>query len=318
MKKSFVFFLFLVIALAGCGTPLAPYDQLPGAQNSSSQNYRATANAALQQADWQDAAMTATAQAPIINITETAAALAMQQQLWTTTAQSVQETQIAQVTGTAQSIAVTSTVAKLNADNQVLANAVARDNLALQRQANNNAFVATMGQMAPLLALAMAVGLTIIFANTYVRKMRYQPAKVDERGNVLPMVDIVDRSFIDIDRSPNFRGKVSDEVLAKILAYILEKKFGIKPMLPEVTAKRQDGTTERDQMIDLATRGLPATASENREQKKLAGQQMMQQLTDSTLQGRFKILDENTSDLAVVNGDVIEVLDQDWKEAEKK
>src|SRR5690242_1119882 len=122
IKHLLILLLFLfLLAIASCA-PAVPYDQMPG-----SSNYRATADAALNQAQWQEAAQSATAQAPIVRITETAAALAMQQQLWTATAQSVQETQIAAATGTANSINITATVAQLNAQSTAISNSAMRD-----------------------------------------------------------------------------------------------------------------------------------------------------------------------------------------------
>jgi hypothetical protein len=100
---------------------------------------------------------------------------------------------------------------------------------------------------------------------------------------------------------------------------MFEKKFGIPPQLPPVTAARQDAATERDQMIDLATRGVPGSSPETREMKKLAGQQMVKQLSGSNLASRFRILDGSAANNTdVIDGHVIEVLDQEWKDAVKK
>jgi hypothetical protein len=72
-------------------------------------------------------------------------------------------------------------------------------------------------------------------------------------------------------------------------------------------------------MIDLATRGLPATSAEQKDMKKLAGQQMMKQLTDSNLQSRFRILDgESNPEISEIDADIIQALDAEWKEAEKQ
>ncbi len=49
--------------------------------------------------------------------------------------------------------------------------------------------------------------------------------------------------------------------------------------------------------------------------KKLAGQQMMKQLTDSNLQSRFRILDgESNPEIGEIDADVIQALDAEWKE----
>ena len=316
-KQLLIALLFvLLLAVASC-SPSVPYDQMPGMGGGNS-NYRATADAALAAAQWQEAAQTATAGAPIIRITETAAALAMQQQLWTVTAQSVQQTQIAGVTATAVSIDTTATVAQLNAESTAVANAAMRDTLELERQKNNNAFWAMMGQVAPMLALALVTGGVLLAYVTIARKQQYQTVEVDERGNLKPILNVRDGTYTDPDRNPNYRGAISDDVLKAFLLWMLEKRFGFRYGLPEITAARQDAATERDQMIDLATRGLPATSSEAKEAKRLAGQQMMKQLTDSNLQSRFRILDGESIDLGVIDNQIVQVLDAEWTEAQKQ
>jgi hypothetical protein len=314
---SIAFLFLLVLSIASC-SPAVPYNQMPGMDGGNS-NYRATADAALAAAQWQEAGLTGTAQAPIIHVTETAAALAMQQQLWTATAQSVQETQIAASTGTAQSISITGTVAAVNAQSTAIANASMRDTLVLERQKNNNAFWAVMGQVAPLLILVLAVGGVLLGYTVIARKQQYQTVEVDDRGNVKPILNVRDGTYTDPDRNPNYRGAVSDALLKEFLLWMLQKRFGFNPSLPQITAARQDATTERDQMIDLATRGLPATSAEQKDMKKLAGQGMMKQLTDSNLQSRFRILDgEANPELGVIDGQIVQVLDNDWQEAEKQ
>jgi hypothetical protein len=315
ITQIFIVLLFLLLLVIASCAPLVPYDQMPGGTN-----YRGTADAALQQAQWQEAAQTAQAQAQFVNITQTAVAFGMQQQLWTATAQSVQETQVAAATGTANSISITGTVAAVNAQSTAISNAAMRDTLELQRQQSNNAFFAQLGQMAPLLMLALAVGGILLGYTIIARKQQFQILETDERGNVKPVMNVRNGTYTDPDRNPNYRGPVSDDVLRAFMLWVLERNFGFRyPSLPEITPARQDATTERDQMIDLATRGLPATSAEQKDMKKLAGQQMMKQLTDSNLQSRFRILDgESNPEIGEIDADVIQALDAEWKEAEKQ
>ena len=174
--------------------------------------------------------------------------------------------------------------------------------------------------MGPVLALVFLLGGILLAYILISRKQRFQPAQVDARGNVLPVMDIVDRTFTDMDRSPNYHGSISNDVLVRLLALLLEKKFGLKPALPDITAGRQDKTTENDQMIDLATRGLlPDTAADARKRKEQAGQQAMQQLTAPTMQSRYRLLDgASGSNLDVIDGQIIQGLDIDWKEARSR
>src|SRR5687767_905536 len=92
--------VFLLLLLTACATP-GP----AGSPDlySSSQNSRATADAALQHAYYQEQFLTASAQARIGHIPETAEAMAIQQQWWPSTAQGGQSTERAAMTQTAMS-----------------------------------------------------------------------------------------------------------------------------------------------------------------------------------------------------------------------
>ena len=276
------------------------------------QNNKATSDALLQQAYYQSQFLTATADAPIVHITETAAAMAMQQQLWTITAQSVEGTQIAAMTQTAMSwtptpnATSTAAFALLNAQGTQMANNAIRDNLELERQQDINDFKGKL----PAYSFVVVVLVLIIFLMLIVRRWSFQTAKVDDRGNVLPVLNIVDGIYTDIDRSPNFQGQLK----AGLIKRWAETKLNLPPLLPAVTAARQDATTERDQMIDLATRGLPGEGkSEGR--KQLAGQAMMNQLSNSNLESRFQILDGQANHLEHIDGVIVHELDSSWKEA---
>ena len=147
-------FLFLVLlALTAC----VPTTQAQRDLFTDAQSARGTADAALQQAQYQERFLTATAEAPIVHITETAAAQSVQstsvaqsmvieQQYWTATAQSIQETQTAAMTHTAMAwtptpnATSTAVFAALNAEGTQIANNVARDNLELERQQYTNNF----------------------------------------------------------------------------------------------------------------------------------------------------------------------------------
>jgi len=316
MKITLLFpFLFLVaVALASC-VPTGSVD-LYGSANSA----RATANAALQQAQLQEMFLTGTAQAPIVHITETAAALVVQEaQAQSTSAAGIQ-TQAAGWTVTAQwwtptpNATGTAGFAQLKLQQTQAANQAARDMLQLEREQYTNNFWAIL----PGISFAIVAGVLIMGVIWVSRRERYKPAKVDARGNLLPMIDFVDGTITDPDRMPNYRGSMSNDLLAHVLAWWFQNKLGMPPLLPEVTAKRQDEMNQRDQLVDLASRGLPESGPAKKEMKKLAGQEMAKQLSVTNLESRFKILDGSTSDLAVIDGEIIQVLDHEWKEAEKR
>ena len=76
--KRAALLLLLIFVIASCA-PAVPWDQMPGSDlYSSAQGSRMTADALMRQAAWQEQALTATAQAPIVRITETAAAITVQ------------------------------------------------------------------------------------------------------------------------------------------------------------------------------------------------------------------------------------------------
>ena len=261
-------------------------------------------------------AITASAQAPIIHITETAAAMQVQAIQAQGTATSAALTQASAMTATAAwwtptpNFGGTQTSAAISAQGTTIANAAIRDQLALQREISNNEW----NRIAGPIGLTAAAALILVLVVTYLRRTRYQFARTDARGNVLPLIDIVEGSFTDVDRSPNHRGPVSNSILIRILTHIMEQKFGMPSLLPDVTAARQDMVTERDQMIDLSSRGLPVPTPEGKELKKLAGQQMIRQASEATLANRFKILGDPDGEPAI-DSTIIEVLDQEWKEA---
>lgn len=261
MKKSLgvcAFGLVLAAVFVAC-TPLVPYDTSNPDLYSSANSSRRTAEALNQQAAWQEQALTATAQAPIIRITETAAAVAVGETLAQSTNVAGAQTQAASWTQTAvwwtptPNLTSTAAAAQLQAENQILANNVERNNLELRRQQILNQFYADAVAFSWVI-LVLVIAIVLIWIS---RRQRYQTMKVDARGNPLPILDIVDGEFTDVDRSPNYRGPVSRNTLIHFLIWFMEKRTGMKPLLPEITAERQDTVTHRDQLVDLATRGLP-------------------------------------------------------------
>jgi hypothetical protein len=309
MNKIFVFLVFLV--LVGCVTPSTNPDLYTSVQNS-----RATSDAAAQQAYYQSQFLTATADAPIVHITETAAAMAIQQQLWTSTAQSVQSTETSAMTQTAQSWTPTANATQTAvfvmaaAEATQMAHNIERDRLELQRQQDINDFKGKL----PVYSFVVVILVLGIVLMLVIRRERYRPVPVDARGNPMPVLDVVEGTVTDPDRNPNFRGDTRDNLFKQWL----RRKLDLPPLLPEITTKRQDDVTHRDQLLDLGTRGLPGTTHMQTAARKFAGQEMMKQLSEATLQSRFQILDEQQVQMGAVNSEIIEVLDQEWEETKQK
>jgi hypothetical protein len=308
MKRLWIILAFL--ALAGCVPVESNPDLYVAAQSS-----RATSDAAAREALFQERYLTATAEAPIIHITQTAAALVVQatQQsidltatavLWTPTPSSTPTI----VPSSTPNLTATLNTAQLWGQQTAIANNIQRDNLELERQRSANDFWAAL----PGIVFVIVVAVVILALMTIIRGKRYQPVPVDARGNPAPMIDIVDGTVTDIDRSPNYRADTREDLLKQWL----RAKLKLLPVLPDVTAARQDATTERDQMIDLGTRGLPGPANQQMNlNRKTAADGMNRLLTDENMGTRFKVL-EDGSGLEVVDGEILKVLDVDWKEAQ--
>lgn len=310
MKRWMI--LAVLIALTACTTPAgsgAPQDLLVSAEQA-----RLTADAAQEIAESQSRYLTATAEAPIIRITETAAAFAMVQAYWTATAQSVMSTETAAMTHTAAAWTATpnatqtAVFAASNAQGTQIAYTLERDRLELERQQKNNEF----WRLLPGISFAVVALLAFMFSFVYVRKQRYQPAPVDDRGNILPLIDVVDGQVTDVDRNPNNQGMLHPNIIGRYI----EQRLQLPPTVPQITKERQDATTERDQMIDLATRGLPTQKDDGR--RKIAEQAVAKQLSEPNMQSRFRLLDGETSDLSVIDAEIITVLDNEWKESQQK
>ncbi len=315
--------LLLIVALVlltSCTTQGAPTQDL----YSSASSNQMTANAAQLLAQYQKDSLTATSQAPIVHITETAAAQIISDTQAASTDVAAQRTQIAGSTQTAESwtptpsqtpsITPTSTpnatttlaFAVLGAQQTQIANDT-------QKSTYLNDFYSILPELL-FIALACISALGLIWIG---RREQFIPAKVDARGNVLPMLNVVDGTYTDMDRNPNHRGDLKDAFMRDLAHFLAQKYLGMAPTLPQITAPRQDATTERDQMIDLATRGLiPDTSSQARERKQEAGQQSMKLLTGPTLTSRFKMVDD-PNQLDVIDTEVMQVLDHEWKEGTK-
>jgi len=208
-----------------------------------------TAQAAQDQADFYSRQLTATAEAPIIAITSTAAAFEMQMMYSQATSQSAQMTETAAITQTAAAwtptvvpnattnLTATMAVLELSATAQIMANDVVKDNLSVERAKSTNIIYALTPYIVGLLAVLVAV----MFGIAMARKLAVNPNPVDDRGNPLPMFDVVEGTAWDIDRSAN--GMIST-------------RQSFSKQLPQISAERQDAVTTHDQMVDLRTRSV--------------------------------------------------------------
>lgn len=221
-----------------------------------------TAEAAQNEADFYGRQLTATAEAPIVAITQTAAAFAMEQQFAQATQQSQMATETAAWTATAMSwtatpnATTTAVFANSYAESTKIANTIELNNLQVERARTTNTMRAMSAYVIGFLVCIMG----LMFAIVWARKFAVNVNPVDERGNPLPMFDVVDGTAWDIDRAPN--------------GFVSTRRSYLK-QLPTITAERQDEVTKRDQFVDLRTRAA-------RLPKRLVDEQGMKFLPEPT------------------------------------
>lgn len=221
MKQYFLLILFLLTACVPSATVNPAYEL----------------ERAKVQAQYYEAQLTATAQAPILEVTRAAAALEMTVQV-----QNLQGTQTAiPLTSTAQmwtptvtptpTINVTGTLAveQMNAEVETM-------RLETERQQATNSALA----VAPYFMGFFVFALALFFGYVGVKRFSVVPTPIHERtGKPVPMISVLDGVVSDIDRAPNGMAVMSRK-------YVLS--------LPAPTAERQDQVTARAQGVDLQTR----------------------------------------------------------------
>ena len=304
MKNKFPY--LLVFLLAACvpvqsnTTPDLYYE---------AQKAQATSAALQSDAEFYGRMLTGTAEAPIIHITQTAAAWQMEATSAVSTSQAMytatQQANEFAGTATAQSWTATAVEnaaqvqkAGQEAEQTAIANVSARDGLALERQQNTNKFWQAM----PIIVFFAVLTLSIAGVFMILKRAQYVPGQVDARGNALPLLDVIEGTITDIDRAPTGQTSTSRKEIK---------------LLPKFTPEQHLGVTQNDQMIDLATRGLPLQKS-NEPQKRIAAQTMANSVTAGNLQNRFKLLDSGEQPpIELLDPEIVNVLEADWKEADK-
>ena len=246
MKIQNIFTVLMLFLLSACGAPPAtntavdPFVAVESAQR--------TAQAAQEQADYYSRQLTATAEAPIIAITSTAAAFAMEQRYAQATIDSAYVTETSAATQTAMSwtptpmptatpnLTATMSILQLSSTAQVMANDVAKDNLSVERARTTNTMRAMSGYVIGFIGLIAG----LMFAVVVARKLSVIAIPVDANGKAQPMFDIVEGVTFDTARITN--------------GALATKRRDVINLLPPITAERQDATTSRDQLIELRSR----------------------------------------------------------------
>lgn len=240
MDKKMMMILVCCFLLSACGSALAPTQQAadPFLEVAIAQR---TAEAAQAKAEALSAGLTATAEAPIMAITSTAAQLIVDQQYWTATAQSASTQTAAPLTETARAWTATpSSTPTVNATGTLVVEKMMLEIDQMQRQRERSATTNQLYALAPYVVGGLFLALAWKFISMMVRRYGVMTIPLDGRGNPHPMLDVVDGVAFDADRMAN--------------AAIVTRRKDVIRLLPPVTADRQDAVTRDDQAIDLRTR----------------------------------------------------------------
>jgi hypothetical protein len=238
MKKNMVLVVFIcVLIISGCMP--SPTQQM---------DLYGTAIVAQQQVQMSGMALTGTAEAPIIHITETQAAWNLAQQQANATSEAGITTATAAMALTQASWSPTPLPTSTpNATATVAAHQFAvqieKDNFELERARWTNGIKAAslyvIGFVILVAALIWSIGLA--------KKNSVFVIPMNEQGDKHPIM--VDGIVIDPDRMPNGMGQASQSYIKS---------------LPAITADRQNIVTSRDQLIDLKARTKVTTAAMER------------------------------------------------------
>jgi|GEM_PF-2033765 len=248
--KNISLTIFLLFGLSACtsATEMKPTSdpiQVYVDANSS----QATAVAAIATAEYHAGQLTATAEAPIVAITQTAAAFQMELMFTSATAASVSATETMAVTQTAaawtptHNATMTAVFVASAAEATHTANQIELSNLQVERARVTNftraISIYTVGFALLIVAMAWGIGLA--------RKHSVYAVPTNEQGDKAAIV--LDGVVMDVDRLPNGVGQLTG---------------GFVKQLPPVTAERQDVVTAHDQMIDLKARTRVTSAAVDR------------------------------------------------------
>ncbi|MFZ5882467.1 MAG: hypothetical protein ACOYYI_01655 [Chloroflexota bacterium] len=215
---------------------------------------RATAQAAAETAEYYSGLLTATVQAQqataterawVVQQTQVAAQITATARAWeatvaadsaqsTATAAATQTMQALMVQATAQAVQATSTANAANG--QAYATAMAGEAERVRQAVERDRQTNTLKALAPWIGLALVFPLSLWLL---YQRGRLVTIPRDARGDAPLMLDVVEGVVTDVDRSLHPQSGMRRADLAS---------------LPKPPLALQAGVTERDQMLDLATR----------------------------------------------------------------
>lgn len=170
-------------------------------------------------------------------LTGTAQAFGMQVTGWTVTAQSW--------TPTASMTPAPTATPTVNATGTLAVARMEAEIADMEREARRKDATNAALAWAPFVALAFALGLAVFLGYVFARRLAMMPTPVhDGTGKPVPMLNVVDGTWSDIDRSANGSTGVNRRSMSA---------------LPPISAERQEAVTARAQMSSEALRRLRQT-----------------------------------------------------------
>jgi len=246
MKKLYSL-LSMILFLTACA---------PGQQDLFS-----AAGQAQHEADVLHAALTGTAEAPMIQLTSQSGQITQAAAWAQATNESGHVTQTASVIQTqaayTPTLVPTPTLIPSPTPNStaILGAAQVRAQLTsialnLESKENTQDFYSSITPFLILISL-----LAIAFVGIQIsRGRRYQPQKRDEMGKTIPLFDSVEGVYEDLDVNPNGVTAKDTGIMTQLAIHMLEKKFKgfqYQPAQPPLTAERVDVSKEREQVIQV-------------------------------------------------------------------
>jgi hypothetical protein len=138
-----------------------------------------------------------------------------------------------------------------------------------------------MNNVAAVVPWSVGVGAFVVLVIVSFRWSRVRVIQRDPRGDAPLLLDVVDGVAYDADRHPTSTGGL--------------QRQDIK-LLPKFSASDHTQTTARDQMVDLATRGLPGTNKKQANNKQLKEENLLgDKLVGDGAMPKIETIDPNSA-----------------------
>lgn len=187
-------------------------------------------------------------------------------------------------------------------------------NLNTEKKKISNSFYAVIAPIG-ILVVILIMAFALIQVARFFRK---RPIERDARGDAKLIEDTVTGEIIDPDANPNYSTGKDINLAQRVMEHWLENNYGLKPLLPAITAERQDKAKENDQKIDLMTRGFEGNTKRTPAQKRLDPNNVNLLGGGQKLENRFQILSgEQYPPANLIDGQIVDVLEADWEAASK-